>query len=163
MSERKQATTTMILTMVAFALFVAVLFMAFFRVLSARAEPIAPGAIHVIDGDTIAVGPERYRLVGFDAPEAASRARCPAERALAAQATQRLRRLVAAGGLDLTEVDCRCRPGTAGTPRCNHGRRCGRLTAAGRDVGELLIAEGLAQPYVYDPAHPAPPADWCGR
>ena len=91
------------------------------------------------------------------------RARCPAERALAAQATQRLRRLVAAGGLDLTEVDCRCRPGTAGTPRCNHGRRCGRLTAAGRDVGEVLIAEGLARPYVYDPARPVPPADWCER
>ncbi|MFG1246744.1 thermonuclease family protein [Xanthobacter flavus] len=129
----------------------------------ARAEPIAPGAIHVIDGDTIAVGPAHYRLVGFDTPEAGERARCPAERMLSTLATQRLRQIVAGGGLDLEEVDCRCRPGTAGTQRCNHGRLCGRLTANGQDVGETLLAEGYAQPYAYDPDAPRRPATWCGR
>lgn len=128
-----------------------------------RAEPIAPAAIHVIDGDTIAVGPAHYRLVGFDTPEAGERARCPAERMLSAHATRRLQEIVAAGGLDLEEVDCRCRPGTAGTKRCNHGRLCGRLTANGQDVGETLLAEGYAQPYHYDPDAPRPPASWCGR
>ncbi|WP_296585648.1 thermonuclease family protein [Xanthobacter sp.] len=128
-----------------------------------RAEPIAPAAIHVIDGDTIAVGPAHYRLVGFDTPEAGTRARCPAERMLSALATQRLRQIVDGGGLDLQEVDCRCRPGTAGTKRCNHGRLCGQLTANGQDVGETLLAEGYAQPYHYDPDAPRPPASWCGR
>ncbi|MFG1255932.1 thermonuclease family protein [Xanthobacter flavus] len=128
-----------------------------------RAAPIAPSAIRVIDGDTIAVGEVHYRLVGFDTPEAGERARCPAERMLSALATRRLRQIVDGGWLDLQEVDCRCRPGTAGTPRCNHGRLCGRLTANGQDVGETLLAEGYAQPYHYDPNAPRPPASWCGR
>ncbi|MFG1226079.1 thermonuclease family protein [Xanthobacter wiegelii] len=140
------------------------LFLVFVILLAqARAEPIAPTAIHVIDGDTIAVGPAHYRLVGFDTPEAGTRARCPAERMLSALATRRLLEIVAAGGLDLEEVDCRCRPGSAGTKRCNHGRLCGRLTANGQDVGEMLLAEGYAQPYYYDPYAPRPPARWCGR
>ncbi|MCL8385809.1 thermonuclease family protein [Xanthobacter aminoxidans] len=129
----------------------------------ARGEPIAPSAIHVIDGDTIAVGPAHYRLVGFDTPEAGDRARCPAERMLSALATRRLQQIVDAGSLDLQEVDCRCRPGTAGTKRCNHGRLCGQLTANGHDVGDTLLAEGYAQPYHYDPDAPRPPASWCGR
>lgn len=130
---------------------------------SARAEPIRPESIRVIDGDTIAVGRTRYRLVGFDAPEAGHRARCPAERALAAAAADRLRRIVAAGGLDLTAVPCSCRPGTIGTRHCNYGRLCGRLTAWWRDVGHILIGDGLARPYPYDWRAPPPRADWCRR
>lgn len=128
----------------------------------ARAEPIAPAAIHVIDGDTIAVGKVHYRLVGFDTPETTRRAKCRAERDLGAAATQRLRLIVSKGGLDLSEVPCSCAPGTAGTFKCNYGRRCGVLTQGGRDVGDTLMAEGLARPYPFDwrapPAHP----DWCG-
>lgn len=140
------------------------LFLVFIILLAqARAEPIAPAAIRVIDGDTIAVGPAHYRLVGFDTPEAGERARCPAERMLSALATSRLQQIVDGGGLDLEVVDCGCRPGTAGTLRCNHGRLCGRLTANGQDAGETLLAEGYAQPYAYDPDAPRPPVSWCGR
>src|ERR1700686_1998962 len=65
------------------------------------AEPIAPGAIDVIDGDTIRAHGRSVRLVGFDAPESGLRAQCESERALAAKASFRLRQLVSAGGLDL--------------------------------------------------------------
>ena len=74
-------------------------------------------------------------------------ARCEAERTLAAKATGKLRQLVAGGGLELTLVPCSCPPGTEGTPACNYGRSCGVLKAAGKDVGGLLIMDGLAKPY----------------
>jgi endonuclease YncB( thermonuclease family) len=111
-------------------------------------EPIEPRAIEVIDGDTIRANGRTVRLVGFDAPEAGYHARCESERALAAKATFRLRQLVSRGGLDLQLVPCACRRGTEGTPHCNYGRACGVLTAAGEDVGALLISEGLARSYV---------------
>jgi endonuclease YncB( thermonuclease family) len=42
---------------------------------AACAEPIEPGAIQVIDGDTIRAHGLTVRLVGFDAPETGFRAR----------------------------------------------------------------------------------------
>jgi endonuclease YncB( thermonuclease family) len=69
---------------------------------SVAAEPIAPGAIEVIDGDTIRAHGVVFRLVGLNAPETGPRARCEAERAKGAEASRRLRQLVAGGGLDLT-------------------------------------------------------------
>jgi endonuclease YncB( thermonuclease family) len=109
----------------------------------AIAEPIQPEAIRVIDGDTITANGMPIRLVGFDTPEPENQARCEAERTRAAQATSRLRQLVAGGGLDLSLVPCSCKAGTEGTDDCNHRRACGVLTQAGRDVGATLIAEGL--------------------
>jgi endonuclease YncB( thermonuclease family) len=38
----------------------------------ALASPIEPGAIEVVDGDTIRVGGRTFRLVGFDTPEMGS-------------------------------------------------------------------------------------------
>ena len=72
---------------------------------------------------------------------------CEAERTLAARATAKLRQLVAGGGLDLTLVRCSCPAGTEGTQACNYGRACGVLKAAGKDVAELLIADGVAKPF----------------
>lgn len=129
-----------------------------------RADPIDPAALRVVDGDTVAVGKVHYRLVGFDTPELRGRAgRCDESRTLARAARNRLRALIAAGATDLTEVACSCRPGTEGTRDCNHGRRCGTLTVDGRDVGDILITEGLARPYAYDWRHPPKPANWCRR
>jgi endonuclease YncB( thermonuclease family) len=109
------------------------------------AEPIQPGAIDIVDGDTIIVrGHSRQtRLLGFDTPETGFAARCGAERDLAAKATQRLRQIVAEGGLDLTVVPCACWR-RWGTSNCNDGRYCGVLKTKGRDVSELMIGEGLA-------------------
>jgi endonuclease YncB( thermonuclease family) len=125
------------------------------------ASPIEPGAIRVIDGDTIEARGAVFRLVGFDTPEAGNRARCESERTLAAAASRRLRQLIAAGGLDLERVACSCRPGTEGTPACNHGRLCGALRARGRDVGAILISEGLARPFLCGPQSCPSQQGWC--
>lgn len=90
--------------------------------------------LRAIDGDTLAWGPKRIRIIGLDAPEI--RGRCPLETALAQAARRRLDALVARG------ITLR--------PR---GRdRYRRLLAValdrqGRDVAQVLIAEGLARPY----------------
>jgi endonuclease YncB( thermonuclease family) len=127
----------------------------------ALASPIESGAVRVIDGDTIEARGAVFRLVGFDTPEVGSRSRCERERALGAAASRRLRQLVAGGGLDLERVACSCRPGTEGTPACNHGRLCGTLRARGRDVGQILIDEGLARPFICGPQSCPAQQGWC--
>jgi endonuclease YncB( thermonuclease family) len=126
----------------------------------ANASPLDPGQVEVLDGDTIRVAGETFRLVGFDAPET-YRARCASERELGNRATFRLRQLVATGGVDLERVPCACRIGTEGTPRCNYGRSCGVLKARGQDVGSLLIVEGLARTYVCGRTSCPPREPWC--
>lgn len=124
---------------------------------------IAPEALRVIDGDTIALkgsGPH-FRLVGFNAPETRN-AQCNKEAALGERAKQRLNQLVSGGSLDLTFVRCSCEPGTEETQWCNHGRKCGTLMARGQDVGRTLIAEGLAVPFVCGATScPPTPRPWC--
>jgi endonuclease YncB( thermonuclease family) len=127
---------------------------------SVAPSPLDPGQIMVVDGDTIKVGSETFRLIGFDSPET-FRAQCPSERELGNRATFRLRQLVAGGGLDLERVACSCRPGTEGTPRCNYGRSCGVLRVRGQDVSALLIAEGLARAYVCGRASCPVREAWC--
>src|SRR3954462_10731169 len=106
---------------------------------AATAHPVQPGDIGIVDGDTIILrGHSRQtRLLGFDTPETGFEARCASERALAAKATQRLRQIVAEGGLDLTIVPCACWR-RWGTFNCNDGRYCGVLKTKGRDVSELM-------------------------
>ncbi len=69
----------------------------------AHAEPIQPGQIRVIDGDTIRTVDATYRLVGFDAPET-YRARCSSERELGNRATFRLRQLIAGSKSNASEI-----------------------------------------------------------
>jgi len=78
---------------------------------TAGAFPLDPNHVDVLDGDTIRVAGETFRLVGFDAPET-YRAQCPSERDLGNRATFRLRQLMSGGGLDLERVACACRAGT---------------------------------------------------
>jgi endonuclease YncB( thermonuclease family) len=130
---------------------------------SSNAEPIASSEIYVIDGDTIRVHdqPPNVRLVGFNAPET-WHAACPAEQLQGDKAAGRLRELVRASKLDFEYVACSCPTGTQGTPVCNYGRNCGALKASGRDVGEILIAEGLAVPFRCDATRcPPTPRPWC--
>jgi len=90
--------------------------------------------IRAVDGDTLALGRERVRIVGLDTPEL--HGRCERETVLARAAQRRMAQLVA-GGVTL-------RP---------YGRdRFGRLLAVvrdkrGRDVAGVMIREGLARPY----------------
>jgi endonuclease YncB( thermonuclease family) len=138
---------------------IAVLFLA----IPANAEPIDPTDIWVIDADTIRVRSKQpnVRLVGFNALESRNAA-CNAEAELGARATRRLRELVRAGKLDLEYIACSCAAGTQGTPLCNYGRNCGTLKADGRDVGAILIAEGLAVPFKCSADRcPPTPRPWC--
>jgi endonuclease YncB( thermonuclease family) len=132
---------------------------------AAQAEPIAKGAFTIVDGDTIRVGTaERTRLVGFNAPETdPAQVRCAAERPLGVRATARLQVLVLrARAVDLTMVRCSCPPSTEGTPACNAGRSCGVLRVDGRDVGPILISEGLAAPLACGlTSCPPTPRPWC--
>jgi endonuclease YncB( thermonuclease family) len=129
----------------------------------ALAKPIGAEDIRVIDGDTIRVYHKQpnVRLVGFNAPET-RRAACDAEGELGARATRRLRDLVRDDDLDFEFVPCSCPAGTEGTPACNYGRRCGTLKANGRDVGAILISEGLAVPFLCGATRcPKTPRPWC--
>jgi endonuclease YncB( thermonuclease family) len=129
----------------------------------ALSAPIDQRDVRVIDGDTIRVFQKQpnVRLVGFNAPET-RKAQCNAERGLGARATRRVRDLVRGGNLDFEFVACSCPAGTEGTPACNYGRRCGTLKADGKDVGAILIAEGLAVAFQCGATScPKTPRPWC--
>lgn len=121
-----------------------------------------PGSIRVIDGDTVDVRGEHFRLVGLNTPETFE-PRCAAELALGTRAKERLLQLLATGSPRLEKVPCACPPGTEGTQHCNFGRSCGVLSVDGRDVATTLIGEGLAVAFrcgtTYCPPLPRP---WCG-
>jgi len=118
-------------------------------------------AISVVDGDTVRANGQTYRLVGFDTPESGSLARCERERKLADAATHRLRQLIANGQPALERIPCSCPSGTEGTRQCNHGRLCAYLRAEGRDVGPILISEGLARPYACGQTGCPRRQSWC--
>jgi endonuclease YncB( thermonuclease family) len=60
------------------------------------------------------------------------------------RASARLIELLDSGPIDLTDVRCSCTQSAIANGKCDWGRRCGRLTVNGKDVGDTLIAEGLA-------------------
>jgi endonuclease YncB( thermonuclease family) len=127
------------------------------------AEPIDPADIRVVDGDTIQVyGMQpNVRLLGFDAPET-WHPDCEPERALGFKTTERLKALVRAGYLDFEYVRCSCPESKLGTQWCNYGRDCGLLRSNGRNVGDILIAEGLAVSFICGPTScPKKPHPWC--
>ncbi|MBC9883701.1 thermonuclease family protein [Bradyrhizobium sp. INPA01-394B] len=133
-----------------------------FSTLSVRAEPVSVDAITVVDGDTIEIGSYRYRLVGYDTPEIKTRRRkvTADERALAMVAKERFTELLHSGPVDLVEVVCSCPAKTIGIKKCNYGRKCGRLTLNGKNIGEMLIGEELAQLFVcWETSCPEMP-DW---
>lgn len=117
----------------------------------------------ITDGDTIRLDDgTRVRLNGFNAPESI-KPQCDREAILGNRAKERLQELSTTGRTHVTRIDCSCRPGTEGTPKCNYGRSCGVLTVNGRDVGQILISEGLAVPYQCGPTNcPRSPRPWCG-
>jgi hypothetical protein len=82
-----------------------------------RPEPRQSGPIEVIDGDTVRLQGVVYRLSGFDTPERGDNARCDYERRRAEEARERLRKLVAGGGISFKRVACACRAGQEGTKK----------------------------------------------
>ncbi len=111
--------------------------LALLALLLAAPAAAAPPGLRVIDGDTVEHDGTVHRLLGFDAPETHA-PECPAEAALGRRATARLRDLLAgARRIVLVPLGRRDR----------WGRALSTLTVDGRDVGRILIAEGLARPY----------------
>lgn len=107
---------------------------------------IASDKITVIDGDTIRIGDNRYRLTGFDTPETYF-AKCESERERGNNATRRLKRIIQSESDVVLIVDGQ---------RDRYDRYLARLEVAGQDVGPILIAAGLARPY-----HGGKRGMWC--
>lgn len=100
------------------------------------AVTLAGEAIHVVDGDTVDIDGQRYRLQGYDTPEI-YHARCGRERDLGLLAAARLVELMRAGPVEVVRGDGRER----------WGRGLARLIIGGRDVAAALIASGHARAY----------------
>jgi len=131
---------------------------------SAKVQNVVKARFTITDGDTIRLNDgTRVRLIGFNTPEKFE-PRCSAEAALGNRASARLKELVSsAKTTEVTLVPCACRPGTAGTKKCNYGRSCGTLLVDGRDVGQTLISERLAVSFVCGATGcPPTPRPWCG-
>ncbi len=94
----------------------------------------------VIDGDTIddRGSGTRYRLANIDAPETGDNARCHRERTRGEEATRAAIRLVRSAAAVQVRRTFR-------TDR--YGRRVAFVLVDGRDLGEILVAQGLAQPW----------------
>lgn len=93
----------------------------------------------IVDGDTLAVWRERVsvRITGIDTPEI--HGQCADEKAAAAKARDRLQAIV--GAAKRVEIH-ECKPGAD-----KFGRMLCRLSADGNDVGDQLVAEGIARAY----------------
>jgi endonuclease YncB( thermonuclease family) len=98
---------------------------------------VTTSRIYAVDGDTIRIGAETYRLIGYDTPET-YRAECAAEKALGDRATNRLRDLLYAANEATLLVQAE---------RDRYGRGLAILKIAEQDVGPQLVSEGLARPY----------------
>jgi endonuclease YncB( thermonuclease family) len=93
------------------------------------------GAARVVDGDTLEVGGEKFRLHGIDAPEKAQTCKAAAGRdwACGQAAVAKMRALV--GGKDV-----RCDRRDVDT----YGRTIGVCTVDGMDINAAMVSAGLA-------------------
>ena len=97
------------------------------RLTSYRPHVVAPGSIHVHDGDTFYVGAEAIRLRGVDTPELGQ--------PKSAAATRRLIQLLHSGPVTIV-------------PRAEdvYGRTVADVYAAGQNVADVLRREGFQKP-----------------
>ncbi|WP_170425197.1 thermonuclease family protein [Ruegeria arenilitoris] len=108
---------------------------------------LSASKVFAVDGDTIGHGDDRYRLVGFDTPET-FRAQCEAERALGLKAKDRLAEIIRTNG----QVELKIEPELD-----KYGRFLAVARTGGKEVGSILISEGLARPYSSGKRR-----SWCG-
>lgn len=107
----------------------------------------APARVRMIDGDTFDVDGVRIRVADIDTPEV--HGRCPEESRLAARATERMEALLGEGPFELGPIPDR--------DEDVYGRKLRIVSRSGRSLGDTLVAEGLAHPWV---GHKLP---WCGQ
>jgi len=93
----------------------------------------------LVDGDTVAIEGERIRIANIDTPEI-HHAQCDAEKRLGLVAKRRLGELLAAGRIEVHRGDP-----TTGRKKDRYGRTLATVSVDGRDVGAVLVDEGLAR------------------
>ena len=109
-----------------------------------RADPIATTvaamavSLAVIDGDTVHLEQERYRLLGIDAAEI-HHAQCDAERRLGELTKHRLEALIRSGSIAFAP--------NPPAERDRYGRLLVHLFVNGEDAACILIREGYARPW----------------
>ncbi|MEM7779476.1 MAG: thermonuclease family protein [Pseudomonadota bacterium] len=91
----------------------------------------------VVDGDTIWYRGEKIRLVGFDTPEI-SNPGCAREKRLGEEAKLRLQSWLNEGAFSLNS-------NPEGRSEDRYGRSLKVLSRDGENVGEMLLAKGLAE------------------
>lgn len=109
--------------------------------------PLAASAadpVRAVDGDTLSL---RIRLENVSAPEVGKRAKCRAERELGEQAASAAAAWLEANAHQLVIVVSKLD---------RYGRPVARVSAEGEDLGEHLMARGLARSWETGPH------DWCG-
>jgi len=92
----------------------------------------------VVDGDTIYLRGVKIRIAGIDAPETHD-FKCADEKSLGDRATVRLQQLLNSGALSMTSID---------RDEDAYGRKLRNVSVDGKDVGDILIDDGLARPYL---------------
>ncbi len=95
------------------------------------------GSNCVVDGDTVWIAGAKVRIAGIDAPET-HEPKCAMEAELGRRSAERLRVLLSSGALVARPAD---------RDRDPNGRLLRHIAVDGRDVGEVLIAQGLARAY----------------
>lgn len=91
----------------------------------------------VVDGDTFYLNGDKVRIAGIDAPETHDYG-CASELQLGEQAALQLQALLNSGAVTMTRID---------RDRDAYGRLLRNVAVDGRDVGEALIAAGVAREY----------------
>lgn len=136
----------------------AAVFVLLFGIVLAKAEVVDGDRIVIIDGDTVALpGGERVRILNIDAPETRG-ARCEAEAVAGYRAKERLAELIRGGKVEVTRCEA------SGRCQDRYRRTLARLSAGGRDFGEVLVAEGRALAWATGPAaRQSRVTYWCGR
>lgn len=106
-----------------------------------------PRVTCVVDGDTFWLEGEKIRIADINAPETVQ-AGCPLEAAKGHRAKLRLVELLNAGEIELVAAE---------RERDRFGRLLRTVRMSGRNVGAVLIAEGLAEPWR------GRRSDWCAH
>ncbi|HEV2501500.1 MAG TPA: thermonuclease family protein [Mesorhizobium sp.] len=108
-------------------------------------------AFTAVDGDTVVIDGERIRIANIDTPEI-HHAQCDAEQRLGLVAKRRLTELLASGKVEVLRGDP-----DSGRLKDRYGRTLAILSVDGKDVGGILVEEGLAREWT------GRRASWCIR